>query len=369
MTSTLNFTKLIESFAIPGTYIGAEELNAGNINATYRLHFQNEKDEFYIMQRLNTHVFQQPEPLMDNICRVTEHIQKKMKGTFGEDIRRNVLHFLKAKDGRPFVCDETGFWRAYRYVSDAFTYDVIQDSHCFYLAGRAYGEFQGYLSDFPAATLSETIPHFHDTVDRMRILREAVENDKAGRAHTVQDEIRFVLSRENEASLIVDALEKGSIPWRVTHNDTKINNVLFDSHTQTPLCVIDLDTVMPGSSLYDYGDAIRSGTNTAGEDEGNISLVHFDLELFEQFTKGFLEATGDCLTEQEILLFPMAARIMTLELCARFLADYLDGDLYFKIKKPGHNLIRTRNQIELLRQMEKATPQMEAIVEKYRQQH
>ncbi|MBQ9859968.1 MAG: aminoglycoside phosphotransferase family protein [Clostridia bacterium] len=362
----MNFNKLIDAFAIPGTYIGSEELSAGNINQTYRLHFYDEGDAFYVMQRLNTNVFRKPRELMDNIHRVTEHIIAKLDDVGCKDAHRMVLHFLLAKDGNPYVEDESGFWRAYRFVDHAYSYDIIQDSFCFYQAGRAFGDFQRQLVDFPAETLTETIPRFHDTVDRMRILHEAIANDKAGRAASVQEEIDFVLARENEASLIVDALASGRIPQRVTHNDTKINNVLFDSRTRSPLCVIDLDTVMPGSSLYDYGDAIRSGTNTAGEDEENLSLIHFDLDLFEKFTQGFLETTAECLTQEEIALFPMAARIMTLELCARFLADYLDGDVYFKIKKPGHNLIRTRNQIELLRQMEAATPAMEAVIEKYR---
>ena len=363
----MNFTNLIHAFGIPGTYIGSEELSAGNINQTYRLHFyHNCEDTFYIMQRLNTNVFHQPRELMANIRQVSEHIIKKLTADGCKNPYRMALHFLLARDGHPFVEDESGFWRAYRFVDQAFSYDIIQDSFCFYQAGRAFGEFQRQLVDFPAETLVETIPRFHDTVDRMRLLREAIANDRAGRVASVQAEIDFVLAREGEAGRIVEALNSGRIPWRVTHNDTKINNVLFDSRTRTPLCVIDLDTVMPGSSLYDYGDAVRSGTNTAGEDEENLSLIHFDLELFEKFTQGFLEATASCLTQEEIALFPTAARVMTLELCARFLTDYLDGDRYFKIKKPGHNLIRTRNQIELLRQMEAATPAMEAIVEKYR---
>ncbi len=362
----MNFKELIKAFAIPGHFIGSEELYAGNINQTYRLHFNDNGDVFYIMQRLNTNVFRTPRELMNNIRRVTEHICDKLDHNGCVDSQRMVLHFLVAKDGNPYVQNGSGFWRAYRFVDNAYTYDIIQDGECFRKAGFAFGEFQRHLSDFPAETLVETIPHFHDTPDRMRILREAVKNNKAGRAASVQAEIDFVLNREGEAGTIVKALESGRIPWRVTHNDTKINNVLFDSRTNSPLCVIDLDTVMPGSSLYDYGDAIRSGTNTAGEDEENINLVHFDIDLFEQFTHGFLEGTAGCLTDEEIALFPAAARILTLELCARFLADYLDGDMYFKIKKPGHNLIRTRNQIELLRQMESATSAMEAIVAKYR---
>ena len=251
----------------------------------------------------------------------------------------------------------------YRYIERSHTYDFISNTAYFKQAGAAFGEFQGLLADFPAASLVETIPHFHDTPDRMQQLRRAVEEDKAGRAAQVQEEIDFILSREQKAGLIVQALERGDIPCRVTHNDTKLSNILLDEDTEEAVCIIDLDTVMPGSSLYDYGDAIRSGSNPAGEDEENLSLVHFDINLFKAFTEGFLEGAGQWLTPAEIKLMPMAAHILTLELCARFLTDYLNGDTYFKVKKPGHNLIRTRNQIELLRQMEQLTPAMEAIVE------
>lgn len=358
----MDFSELIRAFGISGTYQGYEELFVGNINQTYKLRFLGEEGEpkEYILQRLNTYVFKNPREVMENIRRVTSHIRRQL----GADCSRRVLHFRTAADGAPYVENETGFWRAYRYIDRAQTYDTVSATH-FEQAGYAFGEFQEHLADFPVETLHETISHFHDTVDRMRQLKEAIREDKAGRVASVQPEIRFILERESAAGTIVEALDSGRIPLRVTHNDTKINNVLFDTDTDTPICVIDLDTVMPGSALYDYGDAIRSGANTAGEDEADLSLVHFDLELFERFTAGYLRAAGTRLTAEEIRLFPQAAQILTLELCARFLTDYLNGDVYFKVKKPGHNLIRTRNQIELVRQMESRRDEMASIVEKY----
>lgn len=358
----MDFSELIRSFGISGTFQGYEELFVGNINQTYKLQFLGEQNELkeYILQRLNTYVFKNPREVMENIRQVTSHIGAQL----GEDSPRRVLHFRTTADGVPYVENETGFWRAYRYIDRAKTYDIVSADH-FEQAGYAYGQFQGELADFPVETLYETIPHFHDTPDRMRQLHEAIREDRAGRATEVQPEIRFILDREQQAGVIMAALNSGRIPLRVTHNDTKINNVLFDTDTDAPICVIDLDTVMPGSALFDYGDAIRSGANTAGEDEEDLSLVHFDLELFERFTAGFLRSAGERLTDEEIRLFPQAAQILTLELCARFLTDYLNGDVYFKVKKPGHNLIRTRNQIELARQMEEHMHEMAAIVDEY----
>ena len=361
----LDFHHLIHAFRIPGKYIGCEELFAGNINQTYLLHFYENKDTYYILQRLNTYVFREPEKVMDNIFRVTNHIMQKLVESGCEQPQRQVLQYLTDKDGKPFVWYNEQFWRGYRYVDNARTYDNIGDAEYFRQAGRAFGEFQGFLADFPAETLHETIPHFHDTPRRMQQLREAVQRDAVGRALSVQEEIDFILSRAADTAAIVDALNEERIPWRVTHNDTKINNVLFDNSTDQALCVIDLDTVMPGSVLYDFGDAIRSGANTAGEDEEDISLIRFDLTLFEAFTKGYLEKSGGRLTKEEIALLPASVRILTLELCARFLADYINGDVYFKVKKPGHNLIRTRNQIEMVRQIERQAAAMEGIIAKY----
>ena len=365
----MDFKELIHAFQIPGKYIGCEELLAGNINQTYLLHFSDDADAYYILQKINTYVFREPEKVMENILRVTNHIWKKIQDSGMPKPGRRVLHYLTTAEGTPYVNLNGNFWRGYRYIDHARTYDIIGEAEYFRQAGCAFGEFQGFLADFPAETLHETIPHFHDTPQRMAQLREAVQRDTVGRAAAVREEIDVLLSREKESAAIVTALEEGRIPWRVTHNDTKINNVLFDTVSDTAICVIDLDTIMPGSSLYDYGDAIRSGANTAGEDEEDISLIRFDLERFEAFTRGFLEKSGERLTVEEIRLFPTAARILTIELAARFLTDYLNGDIYFKVKKSGHNLIRTRNQIELVRQMEAATPAMEAIVAKYAPQN
>ncbi len=361
----MNFQNIIQQFHISGKYIGCEELVAGNINQTYLLHFIDDGDKYYVLQKLNTYVFREPEKVMENIFRVTKHIKNKLLAAGCPDIDRRVLQYLSTEDGKPYALYKDGFWRGYLYVDDSRTYDYIGDPEYFRQAGYAFGEFQGLLADFPAETLHETIPHFHDTPQRFEQLHEAIQRDAVGRAGGVRTEIDFLLARENEVGEIVKSLEEGRIPQRVTHNDTKINNVLFDNISDTAICVIDLDTVMPGSALYDFGDAIRSGANTAGEDEEDISLIRFDLERFEAFTHGFLEKTGSRLTAEEIRLLPASARILTLELCARFLADYLNGDVYFKVKKQGHNLIRTRNQIELVRQMEQKMADMETIVAKY----
>ena len=281
-------------------------------------------------------------------------------------IRDSVLSFLTAEDGHPYLyTNDRDFWRVYRFVDDARAYDMIEKPVHFYEAGRAFGEFQGWLSDFPVGILVETIPHFHDTVRRMADFRRAVRENQAGRRDDAEDEIAFSLDRENEAGTIVELLASGDIPYRVTHNDTKINNILFDAATDKALCVIDLDTVMPGTSVYDFGDAVRSGASTAREDEEDLSKVHFDLGMFERFTKGFLEETRGLLTPEEIRLLPLGAKIITLELASRFLADYLDGDVYFKIHRPDHNLVRARNQIRLVQEMEETFPDMEEIVSRY----
>ncbi len=359
------FSDIIQAFRIPGTFIGSTEIHTGNINQTHMLHFFDGEDTYYVLQRINTYVFNQPKQVMDNISRVTAHIRHKLTQSGLTNIHRRVLHFLHTAEGNPYVETDTGFWRVYRYIERSHTYDYISNPTYFKQAGAAFGEFQDQLADFPAATLAETIPHFHDTPHRLLQLKEAIAADKAGRATSVQEEIDFILSREQEGAILIDALKSGAIPYRVTHNDTKINNILFDDRSDHPICIIDLDTVMPGSSLYDFGDAIRSGSNPAGEDEENLSLVTFNIDLYKAFAEGFLEAAGQRLTPAEIRLLPISARILTLELCARFLTDYLNGDIYFKVKKPGHNLIRTRNQIELLRQMENQAAEMESVISAY----
>lgn len=363
----MDFQRLGERFGIIGRLTAWHEICAGNINRTYEVSFAAPDGgcDKYTFQRINTYVFKNPEDVMHNILNVTEHIKKKLLEEYGSYERR-VLSFLTADDGRPYLyTNDRDFWRVYRFVDNAKAYDIIEKPVHFYEAGRAFGEFQGWLSDFPVDILVETIPHFHNTIRRMEDFRRAVQEDRAGRCGEAEAEIAFILGREAEAGTVVEWLAAGKIPYRVTHNDTKINNILFDAATDKALCVIDLDTVMPGTSVYDFGDAVRSGASTAREDEEDLSKVHFDLAMFEQFTKGFLEETKGLLTPEEIRLLPLGAKIITLELASRFLADYLDGDVYFKTSRPDHNLVRARNQIRLVQEMEGVFSEMENIVRRY----
>lgn len=363
----MDFQRLGERFGITGRLTAWHEICAGNINRTYEVSFAAPDGgcDKYTFQRINTYVFKNPEDVMYNILNVTEHIKKKLLEEYGSYERR-VLSFLTADDGRPYLyTNDRDFWRVYRFVDNAKAYDIIEKPVHFYEAGRAFGEFQGWLSDFPVDILVETIPHFHNTIRRMEDFRRAVQEDRAGRCGEAEAEIAFILGREAEAGTVVEWLAAGKIPYRVTHNDTKINNILFDAATDKALCVIDLDTVMPGTSVYDFGDAVRSGASTAREDEEDLSKVHFDLAMFEQFTKGFLEETKGLLTPEEIRLLPLGAKIITLELASRFLADYLDGDVYFKTSRPDHNLVRARNQIRLVQEMEGVFSEMENIVRRY----
>ncbi len=365
----MGFQEIASQFGITEPIVAEEEIHSGNINRTYLVTVREEQGEEkqYIFQRINTFVFKNPEAVMDNILKVTEHIKHKLTAQDGCYARR-VLSFLQTEDGLPYYYTASGrhFFRVYEYVANSSAYDVVETPEQFYEAGREFGEFQGWLSDFDAGTLTEIIPDFHNTPVRYKALHEAIDNDAAGRRGEVEDEIRFLLDREEDCGAIVDALASGRIPYRVTHNDTKINNILFDDITGKAICVIDLDTVMPGSSLYDFGDAIRFGASTAKEDERDLSKVSLDIELYEQFTRGYMAGANGLLTEEEVKLLPYGAYIMTLELIVRFLTDYLNGDVYFKIQAPDHNLVRTRNQLQLLKDMEAKWSDMCEIAKKCR---
>ena len=362
---------IVSQFQIPGTYISHEEICSGIINRTYlvAMDMGDGTSNKYVVQKINTNVFREPYHVMENIIHVTEHIKKHLIAQNGQYSRR-VLSFAVSHEGKPYFENEIdGFWRCYEYIDDAVAYNIAPDKDHIFEAGRAFGEFQLYLTDYDATTLFETIPNFHNTVTRMQALREAIEADKAGRAKSVQAEIDFILSREEEAGTIVNALEDGTIPYRVTHNDTKINNVLFDQATEKAICVIDLDTVMPGSSLYDFGDAIRSGSCAAAEDEKDLSKVFMDIEKYRLFTKGFIKGTHSLLTEKEIEMMPISAKILTLELAARFLTDYLNGDVYFHTDYDGQNLRRTRTQIKLVSDIESKLDQMQAFAREYAEKY
>ncbi len=357
---------VVSCFVLPGHYVGYQPIRSGLINQTYLVTLEDDTSTYkYVFQKINTNVFKEPYHVMDNIIHITEHIKKHMLEADGTYSRR-VLSFAMAKNGLPYhESEEHGFWRAYEYIDNSTAYDIAPDGDHFFEAGRAFGQFQLYLTDYDATTLYETIPNFHNTVSRVEAFREAIRNDAAGRLKDVAAEVDFLLARADEAHLIVDALQDGSIPYRVTHNDTKINNVLFDNNSDKAICVIDLDTVMPGSSLYDFGDAIRSGACAAAEDEPDLSKVEMDIEKYRLFTKGFMKGTHGLLTEKEIEMMPIGAKMMAYELAVRFLTDYLNGDVYFHTDYTDQNLLRTRTQIKLVSDMEKKMDAMQGFAKEY----
>lgn len=359
--------KVAMQFALEGELKELSVFGNGHINDTLRAtcELADGRTKRYIVQRMNDGIFKNPDELMENVMNVTSFLRKKIIAA-GGDPDRETLNVIPTKDGKNYLTDENGdFWRCYIFIEDATSFDQVEKPEDFYNSAVAFGNFQRLLADYPAATLHETIKNFHNTVSRFADFKKAVEEDVAGRARDVQKEIQFVLDREADCHVICDALAKGEIPLRVTHNDTKLNNIMIDNRTGKGLCVIDLDTVMPGSSLYDYGDSIRFGASTGAEDEQNLDLIWCDLELFEIYTKGYVEGCGGSLTETEIRMMPMGAKLMTLECGMRFLADHLQNDIYYKIHRENHNLDRARTQLKLVADMEAKWDEMKAIVEKY----
>ena len=311
-------------------------------------------------------VFKDIEGLIHNVKGVTTFLRQQIIENHG-DPNRETLNLLPTKDGKDYYRDEDGnYWRMYLFISGASCYDQVKRPEDFYQSARAFGRFQCLLADFPASDLTETIPDFHNTPMRFKAFEEAVAQDKMGRASEVEKEIQFVREREKEMGLALAMQKDGLLPLRVSHNDTKLNNIMIDDTTGEALCIIDLDTIMPGFSIFDYGDSIRFGANTAEEDEPDVSKVSLSLPLFDIYTKGFLEGCEGRLTEEEINMLPMGAKLMTMECGIRFLTDYLQGDVYFRISRENHNLDRTRTQFGLVADMEKKWQEMKAIVEKYK---
>lgn len=353
-----NLSEIISHF---NTEVEIAPYGNGHINDTYIA----ESDPRVILQRINSTVFKKPEEVMSNILGVTEHLRKKILAAGGNP-DRETLTVIKTKDGENcYKASDKDYFRMYKFIEDTVSYDNVENPSQLYEAARAFGRFQNMLSDYPAEKLYDTIPFFHNTVKRFEDFSRAVQEDKMSRAASVQTEIDFALARKADTRVIVDAIAQGSVPIRVTHNDTKLNNVMLDKNTGEGVCVIDLDTVMPGSLLYDYGDALRFGASSGTEDEQDLDKIWFDLELFETFTKGFLSEVGSTITEKEIELLPFSAKLMTYECGIRFLGDHLNGDTYFKIHREGHNLDRARTQFKLVADIEKKLPEMKAIVEKY----
>lgn len=337
-----------------------EPYGNGHINDTFLV----VAEKRYILQRMNTTVFSNPVGLMENIVKITNHIRSKTEKT-GGDVARCSLTVVPTLDGSHFFKDSNnGYWRLYNFVERTVTKERVEKPNDFYTCAKAFGHFQQMLADFPAEKLSEPIANFHNTPWRYENLMKAISADKCGRLQRVTAEVNFAKEREKFCKILETARTDGSLPLRVTHNDTKLNNILFDEVTEEPICVIDLDTVMPGYSVNDFGDSIRFGANTAVEDETDLSRVSLDLDLFELYAKGFIEGCGQSLTKTEIDLLPEGAIMMTLECGMRFLTDYLQGDTYFRIHREHHNLDRARNQFALVADMEQKLPKMREIIKK-----
>ncbi len=343
------------AFALDGRPVSCSRFGSGHINTTYSL--ETDRGVRYTLQKVNRQVFRDVPALMSNIQAVTDHLWNK-----NPDPRR-VLRLVPALNGASYAVDEQGeFWRVFVFIRDSICLDKAETAEEFYESGVAFGQFQSLLSDFPAQKLVETIPGFHDTVARYRKFHEVLNADPVHRAGEVKAEIDFYLAREEEAGQMVGMLSRGELPLRVTHNDTKLNNVLLDEIAHKPLCVIDLDTVMPGLCGNDFGDSIRFGASTALEDERDLSRVSLSLPMFEAYAKGFLSACGKGLTPLELETLPLAAKLITLECGLRFLTDHLDGDAYFRIHRPGHNLDRSRTQMQLVLDMERKFGEMQRIM-------
>lgn len=365
ITNETNLIEIIKAFPEFGKYIGYKPVSEGHINDTYIVEYEMEDGSVsrYLLQRINVNVFKKPVELMENVCGVTSFLREKIKAT-GGDSTRETLTVYSAKDGKNYyMAEDGGCWRVYNFVDNTFTINEITSSDDFRNAALAFGNFQNLLADYPIDTLHETIPNFHNTPSRFNDLKIAVEKNASGRKDNAVPEIEFAFAREKDCSVITDLLGTDKIPLRVTHNDTKLNNVLFDKETQKGLCVVDLDTVMPGSALYDFGDSIRFGANTAAEDEKDLSKVTLSLDYFKAYVDGYLEAAGESLTEEEIDLLPFSAKLLTFECGMRFLGDYINGDVYFKIEYPEHNLVRARTQFKLVEDIEAKFDEMKAIVD------
>ena len=354
--------EILSHFSTAGAFVGFVPIDEGHINNTFKVEYKvGDRSIYHLLQQINTDVFKNPDELMVNVDRVTAFLRDKIIAA-GGDPERETLYCKPADNGKKYVLDANGkAWRLYNFVGDSFSYNSIDTPEVFFKAGKAFGNFQKQLADFPSEKLYETIPDFHNTAKRYFNLMNAVRNNRSGRAKNVPEEIAFAHDRRDETYILLGKSLTGELPMRVTHNDTKLNNILFDRATGDPVCIVDLDTVMPGLSLYDFGDAIRFGANTAAEDERDLSKVSLDLNLYEQYVRGFLTSAGDSLTPAEVECMPLSAKLMTLECGMRFLTDYIDGDVYFRVAYPDHNLDRCHTQFALVADMERKFEEMKEI--------
>ncbi len=359
-----NLDQIFNCFKIKGTFLSGEPYGNGHIHDTFLIRTREEESDDYILQRLNNKVFRNIPELQHNIERVTVHLQNKLGQIPGSDIKRECLILVPSNDGKSWISDANGnYWRMYIFIRNHRSYNIVDSADKAYEGGKAIGRFQAMLSDMPGDPLFETIPRFHDIENRIEIFKLKAGEDPAGRSAKVNEEINQVLKREEEMRIILKLGREGKIPLRITHNDTKFNNILLDENDKA-LCVIDLDTVMPGYVHYDFGDAIRTAANTAAEDEKELSKIIMDIKLFKAYSEGYLSEASATLnnTEKEYLAF--APILITYTIAVRFLTDYLDGDNYFKIHHELHNLQRTRAQLRLVQSMEEQYSEMKKIIEK-----
>ncbi|MEN7549338.1 aminoglycoside phosphotransferase family protein [Rapidithrix thailandica] len=353
---------IFDHFQIDGDIKQAVPFGNGHINDTLRLINQDPGKDDYLLQKINHHIFKQVPELMENIQRVTEHLQQKLKTIPGCDPKREVLTLIPTKTGGIYYQDAKGdYWRVFLFIPNHRSYDIVETPEQAYEGGKTFGKFQALLADLPGGPLHETIPNFHNMVTRLETFFRTLKKDPVNRAQSVAEEIEFVEDRVKEMCLLQELREKGELPERITHNDTKFNNVLLDENDKG-LCVIDLDTVMPGLVHFDFGDAIRTSANTGAEDEADLSKVEMNITMFEAYAQGFLEQTQSALTPKEIELLPYSAKFMPFIMGLRFLTDYLDGDNYYKIKFPEHNLQRARAQFKLTYSAERQMEDMKNII-------
>ena len=361
----LTLNEALSAFDFGGAITETGRFGHGHVNDTFFVRCESDgSSAMFILQRLNNAAFKNPDELMQNVIGVSEYLGRLVEER-GGDRSREAMQFLRTRSGGNFFSDsEDRAWRAYRYIDDVKCCESADSPELFAAAGRAFGRFQQMLSGYEADTLFETIPRFHDTEDRLQKLKDAVAADTVGRVKGCEAEIAFAMARAADCSVALQALRDGILPLRVTHNDTKLNNILMDPRTGEGLCVIDLDTVMPGLSINDFGDSIRFGANHCAEDEKDLSRMFIDLELYEAYARAFIEGAGDTLTEAELDHLPWGARLMTLECGIRFLTDHLSGDTYFRIDREGQNLDRCRTQFKLVQDMEDHWDEMCAIIKK-----
>ncbi|NPA36347.1 MAG: aminoglycoside phosphotransferase family protein [Chlorobi bacterium] len=361
-----NIKKIVEQFKTEGTFDNAKVFGDGLINTTYRVETKEEDAPNYLLQIINHHIFKNVPELTKNIKRVTDHIRSKLEKVPGADLKRQVMTPIDTIDGKGYVYEEAEdrYWRMFLFIEGARSYNQLSNEQQAITGGKAFGQFQKMLSDLPGEPLYPVLPDFHNTEMRIENFKKRVADDPVGRLKEVQEEVDFLMERSEEYKKIVKMGREGIIPERIVHQDTKFNNVLLDENDEI-LCVIDLDTVMPGYVCYDIGDAIRNGANTSKEDDPNLDNININMDLYRGFIKGYLSEAIDFLTEAEIETLAFGAKLLTYEQAVRFLDDYIDGDNYYRIEYPEHNLVRTRAQIKLLKSMEEKYDEMENIVKKY----